>query len=242
MSDAIDFGEINLMNSLKAMEVIGQNIANANVAGYKRERVVVGGMGSFADALVNATNDLSSDTPKLHSFTDHAQGALARSGNLLHVGIEGPGFFVVQTQQGVAYSRAGNLSTDAHGRLLLNNQYPLLGDQGEIILTTQTPKITQSGEIYDGENLIAKIRMGFPNNTDNLIKAGETLFISDIPLEETSAEPYSLRQGYLESSNIQQVDEMVMMMKINRQVEMTQRIIRGYDDMLGVAISTIPDF
>jgi flagellar basal-body rod protein FlgF len=244
MSDAIDISAINLSNSLKAMELIGQNIANVNVAGYKRERPLTAvDAGGFGDALSKATALSVGDTmPRLRSFTDHSQGSLAHTEDPFNVGIEGQGLFVVQTPNGTAYSRAGNFSTDAHGRLLLNGQYPLLSDHGEIVLTTQTPKITQSGEIYDGENFVAKIRLGFPVESDALIKTGETLYQSETPLAEISSEPYSLRQGYLESSNIQQVDEMVMMMKINRQVEMTQRVIRGYDDMLGAAISTIADF
>lgn len=244
MSDAVEISEVGLSNSLRAMELIGQNIANISVTGYKRERPVTSaGVGSFADALANVSgNTAGRGMPHMQSFTDHSQGALAHTDDPLNLGIEGQGMFVVQTPAGTAYSRSGNFSTDAQGRLLLNGQYPLLGESGEIVLTTQAPKITQSGEIYDGENLIAKIRLVFPTESDVLVKAGETLYRSDTPLAEVSSEPYSLRQGYLEGSNIQQVDEMVTMMKINRQVEMTQRVIRGYDDMLGTAISTIADF
>jgi flagellar basal-body rod protein FlgF len=244
MSDAIDISEINLINSLRAMELIGQNIANANVAGYKRERLVLDmGAGDFDKALAGAAaTTVEDEVPRLRSFTDFKQGSLAATGGILDIGIEGDGLFVVQTPTGIAYSRAGNLSTDEHGRLLLNGRYPVLGENGEITLTTQTPKITQSGEIYDGEDFITRIKLGFPEENDVLVKIGETLYQSANPLSDSSTEPYSLRQGYLESSNIQQVDEMVSMMKINRQVEMTQRVIRGYDEMVGEAISTIAEF
>src|SRR5688572_30459637 len=126
MAKVIDIGETGLVNSLKAMDLISHNIANVNVAGYKRERPVVSAadFGAALDSLGSPA--VKYGKPDLISVTDHAQGSLARTANALDLAIEGAGLFVVETPGGIAYSRAGNFTLDEQGRLLLGGEYPLL--------------------------------------------------------------------------------------------------------------------
>ncbi len=245
MSNAIDISEVSLKNQLRAIEIIGHNIANANVAGYKRDRLVLNNSEglNFERALLQANEVIGTQNlPVFQQSLDLRQGSLEKTGSPLNFAIEGDGLFVVQTPQGVAYSRAGNMGLDSSGRLLLNMKYPVLSDAGEVLMMSGAPKVNQNGEIYEGDKYIGKLRVAFFDENSDLQKMGESILVSREPLEELTEDLVSIRQGFLESSNIQQVDEVVQMMKINRQVEMTQRIIRGYDEMLSEAVSTIAEF
>ncbi len=239
MSDAIDICLTSLSNSLEAMGIISHNIANANVSGYKRSQPLLHSTSAGFESLL-ALN--ASVAPEITSKVDFSQGSLKVTDNPLHVGIEGNVFFVIDGPEGTAYSRASEFQVDSQGRLLLGGRYPVLGQAGEIFLNTQSPKITPKGEIYDQEKYVDSFRLATIEDVNQLEKIGEGLYKSHAPLQEQINQAFNLRQGYVESSNLVQADEVVLMMKINRQVEMTQRILRGYDEMLNEAVSTIAEF
>lgn len=244
MSDAIDICLSSLSNSLEAMELISHNIANANVAGYKRSQPLMHSNTGNFEAHLSLENPSfnASVAPQITQKIDFTQGSLSVTENPLHVGIEGNVLFVVEGPGGPAYSRLGEFQIDKQGRLMLGGQFPVLGQAGEIVLNTQSPKITPTGEIFDQDEYVDSFRLAVIEDASQLEKMGAALYQSDTPLKEQVDQVFNLRQGYVESSNLVQADEVISMMKINRQVEMTQRILRGYDEMVGEAISTIAEF
>ncbi len=253
MSDAISISELSLSNDLKIMQSISHNVANLGTQSFKRDRVLVS---DFSAMLKNAgfidhghllerisgEQSIASDVPNVRHLTDFSPAALKQTGRALDVAIEGDGFFEVATNNGVAVSRGGSFTLDSMGRLVVGGKYPLQGMGGEIRLLSETPKIDSLGRIWDGENFIAQLKIVNVKDLTKVQKVGEGLYLSRAETQALDESSINVRQGFVEDSNVKPLDEMILMMKTVRHLEMTQRLMRGYDDMLGEAISTIADF
>jgi flagellar basal-body rod protein FlgG len=186
--------------------------------------------------------------------SQYTQGTLSETGNDFDFALEGNGFFMVQTQDGgTAYTRNGSfLLTVGPGGVTLANSdgNPVLSsDMQPIVIEEQyTPTeitINEQGELCypdeTGSAVPIGIKMGVAqfNNPSGLEKGSNSL------LKETAASGTArleatdmaltqsrIRQGYLESSNVQAVDEMVNLIVAQRAYEMNSKIITASDEML----------
>lgn len=182
------------------------------------------------------------------------QGSLQETGNDYDFAVEGKGFFMVQDQDGgVAYTRNGsfNLSIGVAGTTLATTSgKPVLDTNGAPIVLDQaydTSKITidESGNLsYPDETNNAKpigIKIGLAqfNNSSGLEKMSESLYAATGASGEPRLESGDLaltkskiRQGYLEGSNVQAVEEMVNLIVAQRAYEMNSKTITASDEML----------
>ncbi len=152
------------LGAFKQLELIANNLANMNTTGFKSENLLFEQALSSQQSLVSAGAMRSDvDQPSTlnanefvgirGSFTDLAQGPIEISGNPLDAAIEGKGFFVVSTPEGERYTRAGNFSLDATGRLVTPDGHAVQGSGGDITISGQTVKIEHSGNVtVDGVN------------------------------------------------------------------------------------------
>jgi flagellar basal-body rod protein FlgG len=235
----------------RRFEVIANNLANASTAGYKRDRI------SFADLLHAPTagakspaskpslTSASASTPTITPVgfgpnwdasrvrvtdlaPDLTQGGLEETGNPLDLAIEGSGFFKLQTPQGVLYSRRGSLAVAKDGTLVSQEGYPVLGEKGKKIKVGEGQVIIGS----DGTVSAAGVEVGriglaqFPEGT-KLAKVGESLFAASGDPGPAKL-PYTVRQGALELSNVNPVQEMVAMIDALRQYEAYQKVLQSY--------------
>lgn len=186
--------------------------------------------------------------------SQYTQGVLTQTDNDFDLAVSGKGFFMVQTQNGdVAYTRNGafQLATDINGSVLATSEgYPLLDTDGEPIVLD--PKynaadivIDEQGEICypDATGIIApigiQIGMAQFNNNDGLLKIGNSLLketdasgAARLEASDNTLQKSTIRQGYLEASNVQAVDEMVNLIVAQRAYEMNSKIITAADEML----------
>ena len=252
MPDAIGISELGMINDMRLMEVISQNVANANTNGYKRELPVVRDFMtqlsvSMLESMQNnslseARSNEQSLVPGVKGMIDDAQGVLRFTGNPLDVAIEGEGFFEIDTAEGLRYTRRGSFNLDVNGRLVTPNGDLINGMDGEIRLLNPSPKIDKQGHFWDGEELLGQLKIVYFENTDALERANHGFFISKTQGQIVSDSVSGVRQGHVEASNVNVMDEMVRMMTTTRHFETTQRVITGYDQMIGEAISTIAEF
>ncbi|GAA3540378.1 flagellar basal-body rod protein FlgG [Zobellella aerophila] len=236
------------------MDVIANNLSNVNTNGFKRSRAV------FEDllyqnmrqpgAMNNAQNALPSGmqigtgvrpvaTERLHN-----QGGLVSTENSRDLAINGNGFFQVLMPDGnVAYTRDGSFQLDQNGQMVTANGYPLepaiilpdnalsvtIGEDGVVSVTQ--PGNTQSVQV--GQLSLAT----FVNPT-GLESIGGNLY-----LETTSSGPRNegtpglngigrLFQGYVETSNVNVVEEMVNMIQTQRAYEINSKAVKTSDEML----------
>jgi len=237
------------------LDVTANNIANVSTNGFKKGRA------EFADLIyqtmrpagaptgngVNAPTgtEIGLGTRLVTTSREHGQGELHQTGNPLDVAIEGHGFLPVTMPSGeTAYTRNGALQVNAEGRLVTADGYSITGDitipteaQAISIAANGTISVTLPGETQPVE--VGKLQVAMFTNPAGLAAQGSTLF------HETSASGTavlgapgdggagSIRQGMLEISNVNVVEEMIDLITGQRAYEINSRVIKAADEMLG---------
>jgi len=212
-----------------AQEVLANNIANVETAGFKRDRIY------FQKAL----DGLTSAESALRVVTDYREGPLIRTDNPLDLAIQGRGFFAVETPGGVRYTRNGHFSVNEEGVLVTADGYPVLGEEGpiELDLSEGPLSIGEDGTIKVGNSIVDRLRIEDFEDLKALAKEGAGLFRAQV--EGRPAEEFRVRQGFLEGANVSPVGEMVRMLANYRAYEAGQRAILAQDETLRKAVNEV---
>ncbi len=237
MSDTMAMIEATLRADAEAVRVIGHNIANAQVTGYRRQIPISSVSETFATLADEAGAELHASqlrAPTSAVKTDLRAGSMRSTGRPLDVALEGTGFFVVQSAAGTLLTRKGDLQVSKEG-LLTSNGAPILGEQGVIDIGTETPVIGADGSVRVADQVLDRLRIVQVTDESALQYLGNGMF-SATSGSLVADEQASLRQGFLEESNISPVGEMVQMMEAMRRFESAQRFARGYDQLMEQAI------
>ncbi len=179
---------------------------------------------------------------ELKVVNDAKPGTLKSTSNRLDIALTTPGFFEVDTPQGPAYTRAGNLQVDSRGRLTTAQGYPIIGKGGEIFVTTQTPQIEANGTVTDASKVVGQIKVVKFDNPQTMARLGNGLYQAGANGVIANDADINIRQGFLENGNVSHVHEMVQMMQTLRHAESMQKVAQAYDDMLGTAIRKLGEF
>ena len=244
-----------MRNEQKRLDVISNNIANAATTGYKTESV---SNQSFDDALTLRINDQSSRYSKTvigdmdlgvkigEVYTDYGQGSLLETGNTFDLALAGKGFFTVGVtnadgQTSVKYTRDGSFTMTAQGFVVTSNGDNLLDVNGNPVRVN--PRATDIVVDLYGNITADNVNMGRVAVVDfedyNYIsKYGDNLYnIVDganmIPATGT------IKQGYLEQSNVDAVSEMVDLITVTRAYEANQKVIQAMDTMADKAVNDV---
>ena len=226
--------------AFRAIDVIANNLANASTPGFKREAAkfeeLVIGMRPAEDQQGTQYVSFVKDAGILR---DMSQGNSERTGAMYDVAIAGKGFFAVQTPAGMRYTRDGHFSLDANGQIVTTDGHPLQGDGGAITITPDDGdiQIAPDGTVSGKTGQLAKVRVvDFPNAA-NLKKEGANLYSTDQPPGVPAT--ITLRQGMLESSNVQPVIEISHMIEVMRAYEATASLSKSQEDMMRQAIERL---
>lgn len=240
MVDAIGTAVASMSNDIARMSVIGQNLANAATAGYRRELAVAV---PFSDVLAGgAGGAVSAPLPGVDRIHDFRPGTLQSTGNPLDLAIEGDGFFELQTDAGPRYTRQGNFRLDALGRLVTEAGFPVMGDAGEIVLRSGEASIDRLGRISEGDRPAGALRVVRFTDPRALAHVGAGLYAATEGSALRGDGYAQVRQGFLEGSNVNSTQEMVKMIETVRHFEAGQKVIQAYDDMLARAFAKLGDF
>ncbi len=217
----------------RRLEQITNNLANVDTAGYKKEDI------TFWEMLYSTDHQDSRVGKAIHNVTDMRPGVFEETANPLDFAIGGNGFFKVQTPAGVRYTRAGQFMANNEGQLITPNGDLVLGDGGPLLVNGENISVTDDGNItVDGQQRGILAVVTFANLAD-LEKQGQNLFALTGEGQEEPALTFSVKQGYLEKSNVSTMTELTAMIDLNRAYETQQRIIRTMDDMDDKAISRV---
>lgn len=229
----------------KQQEITSNNLANAQTVGYKKDVLVAESFPEMLHYRLNAPEDYGKTPPQVGSlslgvnisevFIDQSAGTRKTSENPLAMSLAGEGFFTVSTPNGERYTRNGDFTTDAQGRLVTTAGYPLIGEKGEIVLDGTGIQVDQQGRIYNSDG-VAVDRLKIVDFSTPLSKEGDTLFVGENP--QTVAEP-KVVQGTIEQSNVQILTEMVNMITIMRSYEANQKVIQSIDTSLDKAVNEV---
>ena len=221
------------------LEVVSNNVANADTAGFKAELAVYTENKDRLDGKVNPT-------PKLNISTSQAQGGMKVTGNQLDVAIQGEGFFSVETPLGTRYTRSGGLSINAEGQLVTKEGYTFLGDGGPIQLDPSDSEIEigDNGEVTaitaEGRQLRGTISVQKFENNAGLIKVGQGNFrSSEAPVPAEVLTDFKVVQGALEDSNVNSISQMTELINLSRSVQQVAKIIENQHSMQRDTVSKL---
>ncbi len=243
------------------MAVISNNLANVSTTGFKRDRA------AFVDLMyqnirqVGANSTQETELPSglmigtgvrtVATMKQHSQGNLTQTGNTLDVAIEGKGYYQILHPDGtIVYTRDGSFSMNQEGKVVTPNGYAL---EPAITIPTNTVSITIGSDgvvsaLTSGSTTptqVGQIELANFANAQGLEPLGNNLFretvASGAPI---TANPGSdslgtLQQGFLESSNVNVVEELVNMIQTQRAYEMNSKSISTSDAMLSYLTNNV---
>jgi len=225
--------------AMKRMDIISNNLANVNTPGYKKDKMLFESMLAGAANPPAVPQGATADPilQKESVYIDYGAGPVSQSGNPLDLAIDGDGFFMIQTPSGTAYTRQGNFRLGADGTLVTSDGYPVMSQNGPIRIQGGTVEIDAKGVVMvDGSEFGAISVVDFPKPYA-LKKIASAQFLPADPQVTPQPATGSVRQGQLEGSNVETITEMVQMIETSRYFDSCQRVIKGFDDMVGKAVN-----
>lgn len=226
-------GVESMLSQERRLEQYTNNLANANTAGYKKENT------AFREMLFTASDGLQRVGKAIKISTDHAQGPTETTDNPLDLAITGDGYFKIQTDAGVRYTRCGEFIRNNQNQLATANGDPVLGGGGPIAINGNDIQIHTSGEIFIDGNPAGRLDLVTFNNKELLEKQGQNLYRLTGDGAEIAAEQASVRQGAIEKSNVNTVIEMTNMISLQRDYEAQQKAIRTIDEIDGQTVRKV---
>ena len=236
------------------MRVIANNLANVNTTGFKRDRaqfetlayqtMTAAGANSSAENKYATGLSLGSGVQMTGTARVNTQGALNTTDNPFDMAIEGDGFFQVTTPDGrTAYTRAGNFNLSAEGQIVTPEGLPL-EPQIQVPEGATTVTIGADGTVsaqlagQTEATELGKIELARFVNASGLQALGNNLLLET----QASGAPQvgaagldgrgTIRQGSLEGSNVNVVQELVDMIETQRAYEVNSKMITATDEML----------
>jgi flagellar basal-body rod protein FlgF len=228
-----------MLPRIKQQEVIANNLSNASAPGFKKDMVFTRELSRAQSKLTPRKSDWQ--TPMIDQvYTNFEQGGLDKTDNPLHVALEGKGFFEFETDGGArVLSRAGNLSVNPEGYLVNPEGDRIMGDGGPINVAGGEVAISESGEVQVDNATVGNIRVLDVDDSTALRKAGRSNYWIPEGIEPRAAVDFAVRQGYLESSNVNVIKEMVSMIISYRNYEADAKAVQAQDDSLEKLINNV---
>ena len=236
------------------MDVISNNLANVSTTGFKRSRAVFEDLlyqnlrqpGAQSSQQTQVPSGLQIGTGVRPVATEriHTQGNLQQTGNKLDVAIQGNGFFQILMPDGsTGYTRDGSFQVDSQGQIVTANGFVV---QPAITIPANTTSISigQDGVVSVTQaGVAAPVQVGSMQlatfvNASGLESMGQNLYLesgssgtpsTNVPGTNGTG---TLSQGYVETSNVNVVEELVNMIQTQRAYEINSKAITTSDQML----------
>jgi flagellar basal-body rod protein FlgF len=227
------------------MDIISNNLANSTGIGFKKDRISFQQMldqsGESATPQTEPTSDgLPADPCLVTIAVDMGEGDIQTTGNQLDLAISGDGFFKINTPDGIRYTRKGNFTLDSAGTLVTQDGYPVMGKGGKITISGNNIVIGDLGTISADGTEADQLDIVTFENTDDLNKDESNLFRNDTDHPEVAVSgDTTVKQGYVELSNVNVAEEMVNMIHSMRAFESYQKAIKAIDELNGKAINDV---
>ena len=227
MDNALYVGLSRQMVLRREMDIVANNIANADTTGFKVESLMTKeqpGPPAFTLQGPRPIKFVAADGVA----RDFGQGGLHRTDAPLDLAIEGQGFFKVTSKEGDRYTRDGRFRTDDTGRLTTQAGQPVLDEGGGVIaLDLQKGQITVAadGTVSQGSERVGKVGVYKFDTLSVLEKTGDNLLQNTSNSQPATATEAKVRQGMLESSNVQPILEITRMIEVSRAYEQVTRMM-----------------
>jgi len=218
-----------LVSRTQALDSIANNLANASTVGFRAQHNVFSSVLAAAGSEPGSVNAAINNYGVLGGTTlDQSQGALQKTGNDLDLAIEGSGFFVAQTANGPMYTRDGAFQVSSKGQLVTSSGDPVMGDKGPLTMLPGPVSISADGTISSNGAVAGKLKLVQFAAGTSITSAGQGYYTAPAKSEQPATDS-SVRQGMLESSNVNPVSSMVELITAQRSAEMMQRALSMFN-------------
>ncbi len=230
-----------MLTQNRNLNVVSNNMANILTPGYKRDVMY---SSTFQEELISRTgnlehknatmlNDVSMKRVATETASDFTQGALEQTESPLDFALLGEGFFQIQTENGIRYTRNGSFIIDDAGYLSLPEVGRVIGENGPIYLGTDDIHMDPSGMLYRNDQVpLGRFALVTFADQSQLVKAGKGIFRSDAAGIPSNV---NIQQKTLERSNVDAGREIVAMMESQRALQSASQILKIYDQLAGKA-------
>jgi flagellar basal-body rod protein FlgF len=240
VSDGIYVALSGAVAQTSVLDVTATNLANASTDGYQRMRHV------FREALASAQGGgTQRSVTTATTSLDTTRGALRVTGRPLDISMKQNGYLAVSTPNGERYTRAGSLQVDLQGALRTSHGDLVASEDGRPLKVDWNnptePAVTQSGEVWQGETILGRLKtVTFPP-PDQLVPEGKTLLAANARTGTPTLSKESLDIGSLEESNASVMTGMTEIVTANRTFEAFQRAIATFQEVDEKVTTTVPN-
>jgi flagellar basal-body rod protein FlgF len=232
-----------LRSQTHALELVANNLANVNTAGYRGQQPT---FRSMLAASSTGTRDPISRAVNHFNVTGETQldlsnGSFQPTGNPLDLAIQGKGFFAVRVKAGMLYTRNGSFQTSASGQLTTAEGDLVMGEQGPITLPSGTLSVSADGTLSSDGAVVGKLQLvEFAPGTP-LLPAGNSYYAAPAGKQPQPAANAELRQATLESSNTNAITAVVDLITVQRHAEMLQHALSAFHNEFNrIAVTDLP--
>lgn len=221
----------------RRMEAIANNIANMNTAGYRAAGV------KFEAAMATVGGDEVAYSSPGQVYILRDTGPVSYTGNTLDVAIDGDGWMALQSPAGTVYTRDGRMHMTALGELQSVDGYPVLDPGGAAIILDPSAgpvSIGENGAVSQGGKQVGGIGLYLIPEDATLTRYDNSSVIPDKPPEPVEDfTTNSVRQGYVEGSNVNPIMEMTKLIEVSRAFDQAATALDQSDEMSKEAIETL---
>lgn len=231
--ETASYAALSRQSSLvREMQVIANNIANANTTGFRQEGMIFAEYVTQGDTI----KSISMAQGRVRN-TSFSQGNLEHTGGTYDIAIEGDGFFLIETDQGQRLSRAGAFTPSAEGTLVTPDGFPVLDNGGSPIFIP--PQVTDLAIAKDGTistegRPIGQIGVVLPPDPKMMVREGSLMFRADEGF--TAVENPRVVQGFVEASNVDPILQVARMVEVQRAYELGQSFMEREDERIRTAL------
>ena len=209
----------------RKQQVLANNLANASTRGFKAET-------AFARLMDN-------QLAKTDTALDLSAGSLTETHNSLDLAVEGDGFFVTQTPNGERFVRNGSFRLDTDRQLVDERGNPVLGEEGPLVLPTGTVEIGEDGTVKVNGRVLQRLRLERVADGVQLMHEGGTQFVPDASRQAIPPAERTVKQGFLEESNVNTMSAMTDMLAVLHRYGAAQKALSTIDAARGTSVNDL---
>jgi len=228
----------------KRMEVLSNNLANINSIGFKKRSIVFVNYKDMQIKSINEGNYIGSVSKGLiidKVSVDLTNGSLRLTQNPFDLAINNNNFFILEDNLGNnLLTKNGSFTLDSDGILVNLDGYKVLGEKGYIkILTPESFVVDSSGNVYANNQFVDKLKIAAIDKPENLVVTNDSYFLFNNQIQPQNEQGVNIKQGFLETSNVNGIYEMADMIAIMRSYEINQKVIKMQDETLSKSVNSV---
>jgi len=234
-----------LLMQQRNLNVSSNNVANLKTPGYKAQQVI---STTFAEVLVTRQERNNSQVIGGRTqmrvlddvFSDFEPNYLEETGRELDFAISGEGFFNIQGQDRNYLTRNGSFEIDEEGYLVLAGVGRVLGKDGPLRVVTNDFTVEADGTVKNAKDRkIGQLLITQPADLQGLSQAPNGLYFLNNEEDNLPGQSFRIMQKHLESSNVDMNRELTQIMEAQRSIQSCSTVLKGIDEINGLAVNQI---